>query len=184
MRTQLRDAVVVVDVLDDFSHPAGGRLLACFEERLPLMTALLGKARSAAVPVIYVNDNRGIWDGERASLVKGAIEGKGSDVVSKLQPQAEDHFLIKPRYSAFDLTPLTYLLESLETERLILMGASTEMCVAQTAIDARELNLKVTVAADACASPDPNLERVALIYLREVTGSVVQTQAGWEPRVQ
>jgi nicotinamidase-related amidase len=52
------------------------------------------------------------------------------------------------------------------------------MCVAQTAIDARELGYKVTVLADACACVDPRLEAVALEYLEAVTGTVVAHGSG------
>ena len=55
-------------------------------------------------------------------------------------------------------------------ERLLLAGASTEGCVAQTAIDARELGFKVSVLADACATLDERIERVALEYLEAVAG--------------
>ena len=50
------------------------------------------------------------------------------------------------------------------------MGMTTEACIAQTAIDARELGHQVTVLADACATIDPELERVALRYLVDVVG--------------
>jgi nicotinamidase-related amidase len=79
--------------------------------------------------------------------------------------------VVKPRYSAFDLTPLDMLLSELQAERLILIGSTTEMCVAQTAIDARERHLKVTVLPAACACIDPEMERVALAYLEGVAGA-------------
>ena len=44
------------------------------------------------------------------------------------------------------------------------------MCVAQTAIDARERDLKVTVVADACICIDAAMERIALAYLERVAG--------------
>jgi nicotinamidase-related amidase len=58
-------------------------------------------------------------------------------------------------------------------ERLLLGGMSTEGCVAQTTIDARELGFKVTVLARACATIDVRVEQVALEYLEKVAGAVV-----------
>ena len=72
---------------------------------------------------------------------------------------------------AFDLTPLELVLADYEAERLLLVGMATEMCVAQTAIDARERDFKVTVITDACATVDPELEQTALRYLEAVTGT-------------
>jgi nicotinamidase-related amidase len=41
----------------------------------------------------------------------------------------------------------------------------------QTAIDAREHGLKITIVADACATTDPELETVALRYAGQVVGA-------------
>jgi nicotinamidase-related amidase len=59
----------------------------------------------------------------------------------------------KPRYSAFDHTPLALLLEELDRERVVLVGLTTEGCIAQSAIDARELGYKVSVVPAACGQP-------------------------------
>jgi nicotinamidase-related amidase len=80
----------------------------------------------------------------------------------------------RPRYSAFDHTPLDLILRELGIERLLLGGMSTEGCVAQTTIDARELGFKVTVLASACATIDEQVERVALEYLETVAGAFVE----------
>jgi nicotinamidase-related amidase len=84
---------------------------------------------------------------------------------------------LKHRYSAFDHTPLDLLLDELEVERLVLIGAATEGCIVQTAIDAREHGLKVTIVADACASTDPELETVALDYVGRVVGAHIARAA-------
>jgi len=85
-------------------------------------------------------------------------------------PREGEALALKPRYSAFDLTPLPLLLEQLGAERLLMAGTATEMCVTQSAIDARELGYKVTVIPDACASVDDDMARTALAYLERVVG--------------
>jgi nicotinamidase-related amidase len=55
-----------------------------------------------------------------------------------------------------------------------LAGAATEGCVAQTAIDARELGFKVTVLAGACATVDERIEQVTLNYLENVVGARIE----------
>ena len=52
---------------------------------------------------------------------------------------------MKPRYSAFDLTPLELVLEQYGIEQVLRSGTAAEMCVTQTAIDATERELEVTV---------------------------------------
>ena len=81
-----------------------------------------------------------------------------------------DRFLLKARYSAFDHTPLVLLLRELEVERILLIGAATEGCIVQSGLDARELDLKVTILADACATNDPELADISLRYAESVGG--------------
>jgi nicotinamidase-related amidase len=103
--------------------------------------------------------------------VRSAVErGRGGALIAAVAPRDGDRIVLKPRYSAFDSTPLEILLRRLEIEHLRLAGMATEMCVAQTAIGARELGFKVTVLSRACACVDERLERVALEYLRDVVG--------------
>jgi nicotinamidase-related amidase len=91
--------------------------------------------------------------------------------VAAIAPQEGDRFVVKPRYSAFDHTPLELILRELEIERILLAGAATEGCVVQTAIDGRELGFKISVLVDACASPNERLEQIALAYLEEVVAA-------------
>lgn len=164
------DALVVVDVLNDFVHADADALLASFRERGPAMRRTIERARAAGVPVVYVNDDRDAWDGDVRRLVDEALAGPGGDVVGPLAPQPGDRVLIKHRYSAFDHTALDLLLSSLEIERIVLVGAATEGCVVQTAIDAREHALRATIVPAACATTDPELEATSLRYAADVGG--------------
>ena len=170
----MKDALLLVDLLNDFEHEDGDRLLQSFRARQEGMVRALGRARGADVPVIYANDNYGVWDGDRLRLVHAALDGPGGELLEPLAPQEDDRFVVKPRYSAFDKTPLELILRELETERLLLAGASTEGCVAQTAIDGRELGFKISVLADACATVDERIEKVALDYLETVVGARIE----------
>ena len=135
---------------------------------------MISGAHDGGIPVVYANDNRGVWDGDRDRLVREALDGLGSDVVAAIAPREGDRFVVKPRYSGFDHTPLEIILRDLAIDRILLAGAATEGCVVQTAIDGRELGFKITVLADACASPDARLEQVALTYLEEVVGAQLE----------
>jgi nicotinamidase-related amidase len=164
------DALLVVDVLDDFGHDDAGTLLESFEARGATMAEAVAAAREAGVPVVYANDDRDRWDGDAPALAREAADGPGGDVVRELLPRPGDRVLLKHRYSAFDHTALELLLEALSTGRVLVMGATTEGCVVQTALDAREHGLKATILADACATMDAELEATALRYAEEVGG--------------
>ena len=169
----MRDALVLVDVVQTFEHEDGEKLLESFRSRRDGFAAVLERARADGVPVVYANDNFGVWDGDAPRLVRSALEGRGAELVEAIAPREGETFVVKPRYSAFDHTPLELILRELEIERLLLGGMSTEGCVAQTTIDARELGFKVTVLADACATVDARVEQVALEYLEQVAGARV-----------
>jgi nicotinamidase-related amidase len=85
--------------------------------------------------------------------------------------------LLKHRYSAFDHTALELLLEARGAERVLIVGATTEGCVVQTALDARERGLKATILADACATTNEELEKTALRYARDVGGIRIEPVA-------
>lgn len=170
----MKDALLLVDVVNHFDHDDGDVLLASFRDRHDRLTAVVDAAR-ASIPVVYANDDWGRWDGDAPGLVRSAVErGRAGRLVAAIAPRDGDRVVLKPRYSAFDSTPLEILLRRLEIERILLAGMATEMCVTQTAIAARELGFKVTVVADACACVDERLERIALEYLREVVGVHVE----------
>ena len=171
----MNDVLLLVDVVNDFQHEDGEALLRTFRARHEGLVAALGHARASGVAVIYANDDWGRWDGDAPKLVRDAIEhGPAGDLIAAVQPQDGDRFILKRRYSAFDSTALAILIEELEIERILLAGMATEMCVAQTAIAAREHGYKVTVLAEACAYVDPDDERIALAYLERVAGARVE----------
>jgi len=169
----VKDALVLVDVVQTFEHDEGEQLLESFRSRHAGFVAALARARGDGVPVVYANDNFGVWDGDAPRLVRSGLAGPGGELVDAIAPREGETFVVKPRYSAFDHTPLDLILGELGVERLLLGGMSTEGCVAQTTIDARELGFKVTVLAAACATLDERVEQIALDYLENVAGAFV-----------
>ena len=161
----------MVDVFNDFDHEDGDRLLESFRERSPNMFRVLESARAAGVSPVYVNDERGRWRSDAPGLIREALAGKSGKLIAPLAPAAGDAVLLKHRYSAFDHTALDVLLGSMQVDRVILVGAATEGCVVQTAIDARERGLKVSIVVNACATTNHELELTALRYASLVGGA-------------
>jgi nicotinamidase-related amidase len=167
----LRDVLLLVDVVSDFEHGDAEALARSFARAQPALVAVIAEARRRGIPVVYANDSHGDWSGERRRQIERALDGRAGELVAGIVPEKEDAYLVKPRYSAFDHTPLAMVLEGYRAERILLAGTATEMCVAQTAIQAREVGLKVTVLVDACAEVDAADARVALDYLQSVVGA-------------
>jgi nicotinamidase-related amidase len=90
------------------------------------MASLLSEARAAGVPVVFANDNKGVWDSDVNRLVQRALSGPGGSLLDDLLPRPGERFIVKPRYSAFDHTPLELILSELECQRLVVAGMTTE----------------------------------------------------------
>lgn len=80
------DALLVVDVLNDFDHDDAESLLASFRERGARMAAVLTAAREAGVPVIYVNDDRDRWDSDAPASRAKPQEGPGATLSGRCCP--------------------------------------------------------------------------------------------------
>lgn len=169
----MKSALLIVDVIKDFEHEDGERLLESFRKRHAALAELLGRARREGTAVAYGNDTDEPWDSDAPGLVRRALAGKGGDLVGAVAPRPGETVVLKRRYSAFDGTPLASLLEEGGVGGIVLAGTATEMCVFQTATDALRLGLEVTVRADACATVDERHEALALDYLEEVLGVTV-----------
>lgn len=169
----MKSALLLVDVIKDFGHEDGERLLASFRSRHAALAELLGVARREGTAVLYGNDSDEPWDSDAPGLVRRALAGKGGDLVAAVAPRPGDCVVLKRRYSAFDGTPLASLLEDGDVADLVLAGTATERCVFQTATDAVRLGFEVTIRADACATVDDRHEALALDYLEEVLGVTV-----------
>jgi nicotinamidase-related amidase len=175
----VRDALLVIDVLTDFRHEGGDPLLESFREHQPAIVRLLDDARRRGMPVIYANDSHGSWEWDTGAWCRQMLErSRAGSLLEEVAPRDGDALVRKTRYSAFDHTPLEIILHDLEIERVLLAGAATEMCIVQTAIGARELGLKVTICADACASVDPRDAETALVYAERVVGARIDRDAG------
>jgi nicotinamidase-related amidase len=171
-RGPVLEALLLVDVIADFGHEDGGALLESFRASLPRLQHEIRRAHADGMPVVYANGDFGTWCGDRAAvLAEARRRSPDPALIDAVAPAADDAFVHKLRYSAFDHTPVDLLLRGRGVERVLLAGTAAEMCVAQTAIDARELGYQVSVLVAACSSVDAENRRLALSYLERVAGA-------------
>jgi nicotinamidase-related amidase len=172
------DALVLVDVLANFGHEDGDAMFASFRNAHERIQEAIAAARDARIPVVYANDDFGTWSGDRERVLAEARRRCPEPaLIDAIAPEPDDPFICKPRYSAFDHTPLDLLLREHEVRRLLLAGTATEMCLAQSAIDGRELGYQITVLPEACAAVDAGNAEIALRYLAHVVGARIGLEA-------
>lgn len=175
-------ALIVLDMINDLEFPEGEQVLRAALPAAERIAALAERARAAGVPVIFANDNFGRWRSDLDEVIEHVLHGgvRGRPVVERLRPEADDYVVLKPKHTAFYATPLETLLKHLGTERLVITGMSTEMCVLFTAMDAHVRDLHLHVPTDCVASADPARTRDALRYLEEVLGADVRPSEALE----
>lgn len=151
-------ALLLIDVINDLDFDEGPDLLS---HALPMAEKLADfkrRLKALGVPAIYVNDNFGHWRSDFMMLVSHCLDNRvpGRAVVEKLQPEKDDLFVLKPKFSAFYSTTLEILLRQLGVRRLILTGMSGNVCVLFSAADAymREFDIMVPADCLACINPD------------------------------
>ena len=164
-------ALLMIDVLTTFNFPDGDAILRGAMKIRNALAKLKARARSAGIPVLYVNDNFGDWRSEKEVLIGRCLEAKGAQFVRPLLPDSEDYFVLKPMHSAFYMTPLEVLLEHLQVETLVLTGLTSNSCITVTAHDANMRGFNIFVPADCSSARNPAEHRQALAQLKAMAGA-------------
>jgi nicotinamidase-related amidase len=140
----MTSALVIIDVqcglFDDAPRPADADAV------IGRINALAARARTAGVPVIWVQH-------ERASGAL-AFGSQSWNLVPQLQVAPSDHNIRKCTPDSFLRTELGDLLTSLQVTQLVVCGYATEFCVDTTTRRAAALGYEVVIAADAHTTHD------------------------------
>jgi ureidoacrylate peracid hydrolase len=92
-------------------------------------------------------------NGEVTKTKMHVIAGdKSSDVLADLDPQPDDYYIVKYRWSAFHQTYLDLALRTRGIDTIIISGGSTDVGVTSTLYSARDLDYNTIVASDACGT--------------------------------
>jgi len=178
-----RTAVIVVDMQNDFGSPGGmferaGVDISSIQAIVPNVVAVLSAARGASIPVVYLKmafkpdlSDAGFpsapnWlrhahfhAGDEVTAPNGQPsrilirDTWNTDIVDELAPRDSDRIVYKSRFSGFYDTELDGLLKASGIERLIVVGATTSVCVDSTVRDAMFRDYHCLVVEDAIAEP-------------------------------
>ncbi len=178
-----RSAVIVVDMQNDFASPGGmfdlaGIDISRIRAIVDPIRRLLAAARSVHIPIAYLKmafapdladsgyPKSPTWI-KHAPLRVGeettAPDGRPSrvlvrdtwntDIVAALAPQPGDTIIYKSRYSGFFGTGLEAELRGGGVSTLLVVGATTSVCVESTVRDAMFRDFHCLVLEDCTAEP-------------------------------
>lgn len=182
-------ALIVVDMQNDFCHPAGfyqriGRSSEPIRRAIPPIRALLEGARRAGLVVAFtrlVHDPSqpdmpdrhriapGGWSARERRLLPGSW---GAEIVEDLAPRPGEYVVDKADYSAFYGTALEALLRRRGVRSLILVGTVTYACVLHTAFDAFVRDFDVVIAAEGVSCWFDDLQEPVLRVVELLLGRV------------
>ena len=111
---------------------------------------------NATTALLLTDTNNSLtpWpNGEVTKTKMHVIAGdKSSDVLADLEPQADDYYIVKYRWSAFHQTYLDLALRTRGIDTVIVSGGSTDVGVTSTLYSGRDLDYNMIVASDACGT--------------------------------
>jgi nicotinamidase-related amidase len=163
-------ALLLVDVVNDLDFPGNAGLVRAAGPMAEKIATLKARARKAAVPVIYVNDNFGKWRSDFNRQVEHCLQdgGPGKNLVEKLRPEPDDYFVLKPKHSGFFSTNLDILLAYLGVRTLVIAGIAGDRCVLFTANDAFLRDYRIFVPGDCVISNHRTQNLQALNLMKRV----------------
>jgi len=184
-------AFLVIDMQNTFVQPGSPAEVPMAREIVPAINRLAAGLREAGGLVIWVthantHDRHGSdWDGffevfVAAEVRKRTIEslapgGEGQKLWPALEPNADDLFVFKNRYSALipGSSQLERILRSHGVRNLLIGGTKTNVCCESTARDAMMLDFNVVMVSDACAALSDDEHRATLETMIQQFGDVL-----------
>jgi nicotinamidase-related amidase len=170
-----KTAVIVIDVVRDFTDPQGKVHHAAAAQIVPRIDAFVREARSLGAHIIWVIDSHrpGKPDWELENVRAHCEDGTfGVELAPPLQPEPDDYIFTKRRYSAFVGTDLDLILRDNHIDTVILAGTKTNVCIRATAQDAFSNNYRVIVPRELVSTDKPHLHEANLEDIGKYLGRV------------
>jgi ureidoacrylate peracid hydrolase len=136
---------------------------------------------NATTALLLTDTNNSLtpWpNGEVTKTKMHVVAGdKSSDVLAELEPQADDYYIVKYRWSAFFQTYLDLALRTRGIDTIIISGGSTDVGVTSTLYSGRDLDYNLIVVSDACGTSHDQRAHDMLMQLIFPRMSRVRTTA-------
>lgn len=151
---------------------------------LPAAVRALETAQAAQVPVIHVvlQFRSGHVDAHPRNKIFGSLpahlftaDDPGAAIHPDVAPRGDEIVVPKNRVSAFAGNNLQQILNVQAIDHLVLAGIATSGIVLSTALQAADLDYRVTVLSDACADRDADLHNTLVTKVFNRRGDVMTT---------
>lgn len=175
-----KTALLIVDMLKDFTQPGGLVYYPGNREILPRIRRVLEDCREAGVLIVFLQhcNRKGKYDRKAAAMRPNCIEGSGGeDIDPLLLPLAESDYVIKKRrYSGFFATDLDLVLRENGVRNVLVVGTKTNCCIRATVTDAFYMDYDPYVIEECVSTDSETVNQVHLEDIRKYLGKVITMQ--------
>lgn len=170
-------ALLIVDMLNDFTQPEGLVYYPQNREVLPRIAEVLEWFRSREKLVVFLRQftRAGKPDSKAAAMRPNSIEDTwGDEIDGMLTVDPERDYVIKKRrYSGFFGTDLDLVLREHGIKNVVLVGTKTNCCIRATATDAYYLDYNPIVVRECVATNSEAANEVNLEDIDKYLGRVI-----------
>lgn len=152
-----KTAIVVVDLVYDFTNPLGKIYYPLNAELLPRIRDFVTAARKYGSLIVYMQHTvtPEIIARSPKKTRECCLEGSGGELIDeRLEVLPEDLVIKKAKYSSFFNTSLKDELFARDIHTIVVVGTKTNNCVYATVLDAYNLDMRVFVPRELVGTAD------------------------------
>jgi len=172
-----KTALLVVDMVRDFTDPEGLVFYPKNREILPNIKKVMEKCREKDILIIFLQhfNRRDKPDRKAGNMRPNCLEGTfGIEIDPMLTVDLKKDYVIrKRRYSGFFGTDLDLVLRENDVKNLIVTGTKTNCCIRATVTDAFYLDYTPYVVRECVATNSDVVNEVHLDDIHRYLGQVV-----------
>ena len=171
-----KTALLIVDMVKDFTSPEGLVYYPKNREILPLICDVLATCRNKEALIVFLQhcNRKGKIDRKAMAMRANCIEGSGGEEIDPmLQVKESDYVVKKRRYSGFFGTDLDLILRENGVQNVIIVGTKTNCCIRATVTDAFNLDYDCYVVRECVATNDDMVNQMHLQDIDKYLGKVI-----------
>ncbi len=172
----MKEAVLVIDMLNDFISPDG--VLYCGKgarEIIPYIKGLIDEKRKEGAIIIFAKDAHEPDDKEFERFPPHCIKGtKGAEIIKELKPEKGDYILEKRRFSAFFETSLDEILRRENIDRVHVVGVCTSICIMETVSELCARDYEIYVHQKGVTDFDSEAHIFSLRHMKNILGAKIK----------
>ena len=170
------NALILVDVINDFFHPNGSNFHEKYIPILENIKIILAQARMNQFVIVHTQEEHipGHPDFEWRKLPQHNFKDSfNAEPIRDVKILEGEYRVPKRRFSAFFATDLDLILREDGVKRVFLVGVKTHVCVRATAQDAFAYGYEVNIIREAVGSNREHLHLASLEDIDRYMGRVI-----------